>query len=113
MRKFMLILIALFAMMVVSAAEIETHGTETLVQEKVENTNAYVSNIMQKYDVNKYFKMSYQECKETFGFTKEDAEDYNVFVYFDANDTTKNYTAIVFEENEVKFICYTNLQEKL
>lgn len=107
MRKFMLVLAALFAMMAVSAVEIETHGTETLVQEKVENTNAYVSNIMQKYDVNKYFKMSYQECEETFGFTKEDAEDCNVFVYFDANDTTKNYTAIVFEENEVKFICYT------
>ena len=110
MRKFMLILVALFAMMIVSAAEIETHGTETLVQEKVENTNVYVSNIMQKYDVNKYFKMSYKECEETFGFTKEDAEDYNVFVYFDANDTT-NCIAIIFEENEIKFICYSKYGE--
>lgn len=105
MRKFILVLVALFSMMIVSAAEIETRGTETLVQEKIENTNAYISNILQKYDVNKYFKMSYKECEETFGFTKEDAEGYNVFVYFDANDTT-NYTTIIFEENEVKFICY-------
>ena len=49
--------------------------------------------------------MSYKECEETFGFTKEDAEDFNVFVYFDAADPT-NYTTIVFEEDTVKFICY-------
>ena len=92
-------------MMAVSAAEVETRGTEILVQDRIEDTNAYISNIMKKYDVNKYFKMSYKECEETFGFTKEDAEDHNVFVYFDANDPT-NYATIIFEEDEIKFICY-------
>ena len=101
----MFIRIVLFSMMAVSAAEVETRGTEILVQDRIEDTNAYISNIMKKYDVNKYFKMSYKECEETFGFTKEDAEDHNVFVYFDANDPT-NYATIIFEEDEIKFICY-------
>jgi len=105
MKKFILVLVALFSMMIVSAAEVETQGTETLVQDRIEDTNAYISNILQKYDVNKYFKMSYKECEDTFGFTKEDAEDYNVFVYFDTNDAT-NYTTIIFEEDTVKFILY-------
>lgn len=112
MKKFILVLVALFTMMVVSAAEVETQGTETLVQDRIEDTNAYISNIMQKYDVNKYFKMSYKECEETFGFTKEDAEDCNVFVYFDVADPM-NCTTIIFEEDTVTFICYSkNVETK-
>lgn len=105
MRRLIFVRILLFTMMVASAAEVETQGTETLVQERIEDTNAYISNILQKYDVNKYFKMSYKECEDTFGFTKEEDEDHNVFVYFDAADPANRIT-IVFEEDTVTFICY-------
>lgn len=95
----------LFAVSFVSATELETHGTETVVSEKIENTASYVSNIFQKYDVYLFAKESYEAVQDRFGITKEDAEEYNVFVYFDAADPT-DYAVIVLEESEVKFILY-------
>ena len=105
MRKIFVMLALLFAVSFVSATTLETHGTETLVQEKIENTNAYISDIFQKYDVYLFAKETYEAVADRFGITKEDAEEYNVFVYFDAADPT-DYAVIILEENEVKFILY-------
>lgn len=105
MRKIFVMLALLFAVSFISATELETHGTETVVSEKIENTDAYVSNIFQKYDVYLFAKETYEAVQDRFGITKEDAEEYNVYVYFDAADPT-DYAVIVLEEKEVKFILY-------